>query len=84
VLNNWRHHKVERAEWLGQEWTKVDPFSSALAFDGWKERPEGKRFKIPPEYEGSWIWLPRTWLMTTGWRRYGLISFLEVPGGGDE
>jgi REP element-mobilizing transposase RayT len=84
VLNNWRHHKLGSAEWMGQEWKKVDPFSSALAFDGWKERPEGKRFKIPPEYEGSWIWLPRTWLMTTGWRRYGLISIHEIPGGGDE
>jgi len=84
VLNNWRHHKIAHAEWLGQEWTKVDPFSSALAFDGWKERPEGKRFKIPPHYDGSWIWRPRTWLMTTGWRRHGLISCREVPGGGDE
>ena len=84
VLNNWRHHKETRTEWLEQEWTKVDPFSSALAFDGWKERPTGARFRIPPGYEGSWIWLPRTWLMTTGWRRHGLISFREVPGGGDE
>ena len=84
VLNNWRHHQIENAVWMDQTWTKVDPFSSALAFDGWKERPVGARFTIPPGYEGSWIWLPRTWLMTTGWRRYGLISFREVPGGGDE
>jgi REP element-mobilizing transposase RayT len=79
VLNNWRHHKVD-----AQHPWKIDPYSSALAFDGWKERPEGKRFAIPPGYEGSWIWLPRTWLMTTGWRRRGLISIYEVPGGGDE
>jgi REP element-mobilizing transposase RayT len=79
VLNNWRHHKVDQ----GHPW-KVDPYSSALAFDGWKERPEGKRFAIPAGYEGSWIWLPRTWLMTTGWRRHGRISIFEVPGGGDE
>jgi len=79
VLNNWRHHKTDG----GTAW-KIDPFSSALAFDGWKERPEGQRFKIPPGYEGSWIWLPRTWLMTTGWRRHGLISIFEIPGGDDE
>jgi len=84
VLNNWRHHGIKSEAWMGDVWTKVDPFSSALAFDGWRERPEGKRFKSPPGYDGSWIWLPRTWLMTTGWRRYGLISFAEVPGGGDE
>lgn len=82
VLNNWRHHGVDRDR-MRDPW-KVDPFSSALAFDGWKERPEGKRFKIPPEYDGSWIWLPRTWLLTTGWRRCGLVSVYEVPGRGDE
>jgi REP element-mobilizing transposase RayT len=83
VLKNWRHHKADIDEPMRQPW-KIDPFSSALVFDGWKERPEGKRFKIPPDYEGSWIWLPRTWMVTTGWRRHGLISIYEVPGGGDE
>ena len=82
VLNNWRHHGADR-EAMRDPW-KIDPFSSALAFDGWKERPEGKRFAVPPGYEGSWIWLPRTWLLTTGWRRRGLISIYEVPGSGDE
>ncbi|CAN5347622.1 hypothetical protein BH11MYX1_BH11MYX1_27390 [soil metagenome] len=60
-----------------------DPFSSALAFDGWKERPEGSRFAIPPEYEGGWIWTPSSWLLRTGWRRRGLVRFYEVPGHGD-
>jgi REP element-mobilizing transposase RayT len=82
VLNNWRHHEADR-EPMRQPW-KIDPFSSALAFDGWKERPEGTRFRIPPGYEGSWIWTPRVWLLTTGWRRHGRISIFEVPGGGDE
>jgi putative transposase len=82
VINNWRHHKADR-ERMRQPW-KIDPFSSALAFDGWKERPEGKRFKIPPGYEGAWIWTPSLWLLTTGWRHHGLVSIFEVPGGGDE
>jgi putative transposase len=83
VLNNWRHHRVDRDERLRRPW-KIDPFSSALAFDGWKERPEGKRFRVPPGYEGSWMWLPRTWLLSTGWRQRGLVSVFEVPGHGDE
>ena len=82
VLNNWRHHRADR-EPMRRTW-KIDPFSSALAFDGWKERPEGKRFAIPPEYDGAWIWLPSSWLLTTGWRRAGLVSIYEVPGHGDE
>ena len=25
-------------------------------------------------------WRPRTWLLSEGWRRYGLVSVYEVPG----
>ena len=82
VLNNWRHHRADR-EPLRRAW-KIDPFSSALAFDGWKERPAGSRFAIPREYEGGWIWTPSSWLLRTGWRRRGLVSIYEVPGRGDE
>jgi REP element-mobilizing transposase RayT len=82
VLNNWRHHKAD-LERMRRPW-KIDPYSSALAFDGWKERPEGTRFAIPPDYEGSWVWTPSLWLLRTGWRKHGLVSIFEVPGGGDE
>jgi hypothetical protein len=81
-LNNWRHHAADH-EPMRKPW-KIDPFSSALAFDGWKERPEGKRFAIPPDYEGGVVWTPSVWLLTTGWRRHGRISIYEVPGRGDE
>jgi len=82
VLNNWRHHKADR-EPMRRSW-KIDPFSSALAFDGWKTLPEGGRFKVPPEYDGDWIWTPSSWLLMTGWRRRGRVSIYEVPGPGDE
>ena len=34
--------------------------------------------------DGGEVWAPSVWLLRVGWRRYGLISIYEVPGGGDE
>jgi REP element-mobilizing transposase RayT len=78
VLNNWRHHGEDRRE----TW-QLDPFSSAVTFEGWKERDSG-RYVQPPGYVPPLVWAPTTWLLSTGWRRYGLIGAHEVPGGGDE
>jgi putative transposase len=77
VLNNWRHHGEDR----DRRWT-VDPFSSAISFGGWKElegRPFG--FRPPPTYASLIVWLPKTWLLSTGWRKHGRIGAREVPGG---
>ena len=83
VLNNWRHHREDRQR-LRRPW-KIDPYSTALAFDGWKERDDaGTRFRVPIGYEGPMMWLPKSWLLSRGWRRHGLISIYEVPGGGSE
>ncbi len=83
VLNNWRHHG-ERASSLSRPW-RVDPYSSALAFDGWKEREaSGFRYRVPEGYDGAVVWLPKTWLLRLGWRRHGLVSVHEVPGAGAE
>ena len=78
VLNNWRHHHEDR----GERW-QLDPFSSAVTFEGWKEREqrEGARFLQPPGCVSPLVWAPSTWLLSTGWRCYGLISAHEVPGG---
>lgn len=81
VLNNWHHHG-ESAASLRKPW-KVDPYSTAITFDGWKER-EYTLFRIPQGYDGMFTWLPRTWLLKVGWRRWGLISIHEVPGSGTE
>ena len=83
VLNNWRHHQadLERAK---RPW-KVDPYSSSLSFDGWKQREAaGVYSQAPGGYAPPFVWLPRTWLLREGWRRYGLIDQAEVPGRGDE
>lgn len=83
VLNNWRHHDEDRGA-QSRTW-KIDPFSSAITFEGWKEQESrGGRFVQPPTFVAPLVWEPATWLLTTGWRRYGLISAFEVPGGGAE
>ena len=64
---------------------KLDPFSSAITFEGWKEREaEGGRFVQPPTFVAPLVWEPSTWLLKVGWRRYGLLSAFEVPGRGVE
>ena len=70
VLNNWRRHREDRAAW----WA-TDPFSSADAFDGWTSGP------VPPPRDGpAPVAAARSWLLTTGWRRYALIAPTELPG----
>jgi REP element-mobilizing transposase RayT len=79
VLNNWRRHGEHRADFT-KLWT-MDPYSSAVHFNGWKEREQDLVFrKPPPTYEPLIVWLPKTWLLREGWRRHGLISMDEIPG----
>ncbi|HEY3807894.1 MAG TPA: transposase [Kofleriaceae bacterium] len=77
VLNNWRRHGEDR----DRPW-KLDPFSSGIGFGGWRElegRPFG--FRPPPSYASLIVWLPKTWLLATGWRKHGRIGAFDVPGG---
>jgi len=76
VLNNWRRHRQDRrVSW------NVDPYSSGVSFDGWKETG-GKNYlaAVPPDYPVLPVSRPQTWLLTRGWIRHGLISVREVPG----
>ncbi|MEO8552002.1 MAG: hypothetical protein ABI678_18625 [Kofleriaceae bacterium] len=81
VLQNWKHHGEHRKP-MQLPW-KIDPYSSAITFDGWKER-DGVPFRMPDGHEALFVWRPRTWLLKIGWRRWGLISQDEIPGGGAE
>ena len=66
VLNNAKRHGIYEAG--------VDAFSSGRWFDGWREaKPNVSASSILPR--------ARTWLLTTGWRRWGLISLNTVPSG---
>ncbi|MDJ0867983.1 MAG: transposase [Myxococcota bacterium] len=75
VLLNARKHWRERrgqAPPVG-----LDEASSGRWFAGWKRRPAGPR---PPGVRE--VALPRSWLLRSGWRRYGLVDPAEVPGSG--
>ncbi len=79
VLNNWRKHREDQRP-FARGWT-LDPYSTAVMFGGWKERgPILRLDTLPPGYMALFGWLPRTWLLTVGWRRHGLVSVDEVPG----
>jgi REP element-mobilizing transposase RayT len=76
VLNNWRRHRKD----CGVAYS-VDPYSSGVSFDGWKETGGTDFLKaIPANYEPLTVSRPQTWLLSVGWRRHGLISVREVPG----
>jgi REP element-mobilizing transposase RayT len=78
VLNNWRKHKEDRADFT-RSWN-VDPFSSGAVFDGWKEREDAVTlWPLRETYLPLVTYLPKTWLLREGWRRHGLIRFDEVP-----
>jgi REP element-mobilizing transposase RayT len=80
VLNNARHHQPECVAF---DRTWIDPCSSAVWFDGWREpvRPD-TWWKRELLAEPSPVARPTVWLLTTGWRRHGLLAFDEVPGPG--
>jgi hypothetical protein len=65
---------------MARTWN-VDPFSTGVLFWGWKEREHAEFFwKMRDAYEPLIVYLPRTWLLTQGWKRGGgLIRFREVP-----
>jgi REP element-mobilizing transposase RayT len=77
VLNNWRHHKEHlRTPAAGR--SRLDPYSTAIHFRGWKEEPTmsmGEGYVPLPSAA------PQTWLLRIGWQRAGMISAYEVPGG---
>ena len=70
VLNNARKHGLALPR--GQ----TDAYSSSPWFDGWRG-PVLRRALGPVT---SPVARARTWLLTTGWRRLGLIPVDEVPG----
>ena len=72
VLCNARKHATERGVLLPPAW--IDRFSSARYFDGFRDRPPD------PLPEHAPVVAPRLWLVTTGWRRCGLLAQDDTPG----
>jgi hypothetical protein len=84
VLLNHRSHRARDGKRL--VYAHLDPFSSAAAFDGWAmndarrasagSSPSERSVGVP---EAGATARPSTWLLTTGWRRRGLLSPEEIP-----
>jgi REP element-mobilizing transposase RayT len=55
---------------------QLDEASSGRWFDGWRILPRGPTDAGPREVAPA-----RTWLLSRGWRRHGLVDPAEVPGG---
>jgi REP element-mobilizing transposase RayT len=78
VLLNMRHHVAAPGVRLDPTW--LDPYSSGYWFDGWKYPIIGnhelvERLSGVPRPTA----IARTWLLSVGWRRWGLLGFDEVP-----
>jgi REP element-mobilizing transposase RayT len=57
----------------------LDPASSGRWFDGWRREGAALR-EVVTEAVGRPVACARTWLLSTGWRRHGLIDPADVPG----
>ncbi|MGE5187180.1 MAG: transposase [Acidobacteriota bacterium] len=77
VLNNWRKHRQDR-EIRGLYEGRLDPFSSAVWFEGFKERTQP--VAIPDDYEPARVAAAQSWLLREGYKRAKPISVFEVPG----
>jgi len=76
IVNNARRHAAQRGETRPSGWSDV--FSSAPFFDGYREGP----VSFPKPIIGPTpVACAKSWLVTRGWRRHGLVSIDDVPAG---
>jgi putative transposase len=77
VLLNARHHMPGAEEDRMRDW--VDPYSSGYWFDGWQRSLVMNRDLAKVATISRPTANPRTWLLSVGWRRWGLLDFDDVP-----
>ena len=82
VLLNARKHAAASLSRLGAQVVVLDPASSARWFDGWIREADGTGRDVRPRplAEPSPVALARSWLLSVGWRRHGLLDPADVPG----
>jgi hypothetical protein len=76
LLNARRHASVSARKAVRAMKAVLDPASSARWFDGWKRAAPGASARSDPSPPGELraVARARTWLLTTGWRRHGLLD----------
>jgi REP-associated tyrosine transposase len=74
VLLNARRHLAKLGRAMPRI-AEIDPASSGRFFSGWNRRFQPASALHPPPVAS-----PRTWLLSVGWRRHGLLDPAEVPG----
>ncbi|MBL8899576.1 MAG: hypothetical protein JNM84_18240 [Planctomycetes bacterium] len=70
VLQNGKKHGVVLP-------SSIDLCSSAALFDGWMVRPSIPSINAAPTV--ATVAPASTWLLTTGWRRHGLLDIRQFP-----
>jgi hypothetical protein len=80
VLLNARRHAAKTRAALRRS-VRLDPASSARWFEGWKHRGAvAKEDASDTPSERPPVARARTWLLSVGWRRHGLLDPADVPG----
>ena len=80
VLLNARRHAAKTAAETSKA-VRLDPASSARWFEGWKRNAlvtDDAKPAAPPARPA--VARARTWLLSVGWRRHGLLDPADVPG----
>ncbi|HEX5053374.1 MAG TPA: hypothetical protein VFZ65_16475 [Planctomycetota bacterium] len=76
VLANGRKHAAEGREVIVPQ--AIDVFTSAPWFDGFRETVTVRGIEAMPRPVTD----ARTWMLTIGWRRHGLLSVHDLPATG--
>ena len=76
VLNNWRRHREDMRTSRARR-AKLDPYATGLSFTGWRGAP---KFALPAGYVPLPVSPPRSALLASDWKQYGLIDMFETPG----
>jgi REP element-mobilizing transposase RayT len=79
VLLNARHHGGKSRGAASRRAWRLDPASSAKWFDGWRSDVVTDADRADPLRTRSPVARARTWLLSVGWRRHGLLDPSDVP-----
>jgi hypothetical protein len=80
LLNARRHAAAVKARGTVAAPIRLDPASSARWFEGWKRQVPGTNEQPAALINRRPVARARTWLLTVGWRRHGLLDPADVPG----